>query len=152
MTPVVLSPSRTLRPWIVLAWLALPGVMVGGGLLLGRLTLGNPTPFQLTWIRAFHAHGGVLLLMSLLYCVFLDRTTLPAGAKHAGCAGLFGGIAAIVGGFLMHALIGQPNHSSIGTLLTLAGAVTTAAALVLLLYGLIAAPAEAGDQAESIRA
>ena len=37
---------RTLRGWIVLSWLLLPGVMIGGSLLLSRLTLGTPDPFQ----------------------------------------------------------------------------------------------------------
>jgi drug/metabolite transporter superfamily protein YnfA len=131
---------NTLRPWIIMSWIMLPGAMVGGGLLLQRLTLGDATPFQATWIRAFHAHGGVLILMSILYYMFLDRTALSAFTKHTSCVALFLGIGGLVSGFLVHALVGQPNHISIGTVITLSGAVSSAAALVVLIYGLITTP------------
>lgn len=85
---------RTLRGWIVMSWIMLPGVMFGGSLLLRRLTIGEPDPFQATWIRAFHAHGGVLIMLSILYYLFLDRTTLSAWTKHASCLVLFVGIGA----------------------------------------------------------
>jgi drug/metabolite transporter superfamily protein YnfA len=131
---------RTLRPWIIMSWIMLPGAMLGGSLLLRRLTLGDATPFQATWIRAFHAHGGVLILMSILYYMFLDRTALSASMKHASCATLFVGIGGLVSGFLFHAILGQPNDSSIGTVITLSGAVLMASALVVLIYGLITTP------------
>lgn len=73
---------NTLRGWIVMSWIMVPGVMVGGSLLLRRLTVGEPDPFQAAWLRAFHAHGGVLIMMSILYYLFLDRTTLSAVTKH----------------------------------------------------------------------
>lgn len=119
--------------------------MGGGSLLLRRLTVGDPTPFQVTWIRAFHAHGGVLIIMSLLYYMFLDRTTLSASAKHTASLGLFLGIAALAGGFFVHALVGQPNHTSVGTALTLAGAGSMAAALLVLVYGLLTTATRASD-------
>jgi drug/metabolite transporter superfamily protein YnfA len=131
---------KTLRPWIIMSWIMLPGAMVGGSLLLRRLTFGDATPFQATWIRAFHAHGGVLILMSILYYMFLDRTALSVTTKHASCVALFLGISGLVSGFLFHALVGQPNESSIGTAITLSGAVLMASALVVLIYGLITTP------------
>jgi drug/metabolite transporter superfamily protein YnfA len=131
---------RTLRGWVVMSWLMLPGVMFGGSLLLGRLTTGDPDPFQATWIRAFHAHGGVLIMMSILYYLFLDRTVLSAWAKHAASLALFVGISAQVGGFLLHAFTGQPGHGSIGTVVTVAGAALIALALLALVYGLIRTP------------
>jgi drug/metabolite transporter superfamily protein YnfA len=90
---------RTLRGWIVMSWIMLLGVMFGGSLLLRRLTVGEPDPFQATWIRAFHAHGGVLIMMSILYYMFMDRTTLSARTKHVSCLTLFVGIGAQVSGF-----------------------------------------------------
>jgi drug/metabolite transporter superfamily protein YnfA len=131
---------KTLRPWIIMSWIMLPGAMVGGSLLLRRLTFGDATPFQATWIRAFHAHGGVLILMSILYYMFLDRTALSTFTKHASCATLFVGIGGLVSRFLLHALVGQPNESSIGTVVTLSGAVFMGVALVVLIYGLITTP------------
>ena len=136
---------RTLRGWIILSWILLPAVMGGGGLLLRRLTVGDPTPFQLTWIRAFHAHGGVLIMMSILYYMFLDRTGLSASVKRAACLALLLGIGALAGGFFLHALVGQPSQTSIGTVITLSGAASMAAALIVLVYGLLTTPAAAAD-------
>jgi drug/metabolite transporter superfamily protein YnfA len=131
---------KTLRPWIILSWIVLPGVMVGGTLLLRRLTAGEATPFQATWIRAFHAHGGVLTLMSMLYCWFMDQTRLSPLTRHASCAALFAGIGALVSGFLVHAFTGQPNQASLGTMMTVSGAVLIVSALAVLVYGLIRTP------------
>jgi drug/metabolite transporter superfamily protein YnfA len=131
---------KTLRGWIVMSWIMLPAVMIGGSLLLRRLTLGEVTPFQETWIRAFHAHGGVLIMMSLLYYMFLERTALSTSAKHGSCLALFVGIGALTGGFFMHALVGQPNQTSTGTVITVAGAVLMASALIVLVYGMITTP------------
>jgi drug/metabolite transporter superfamily protein YnfA len=131
---------RTLRGWIVMSWIMLPAVMFGGSLLLRRLTGGELDPFQATWIRAFHAHGGVLIMMSILYYLFLDRTTLSARAKHAASLTLFVGVGAQVGGFLLHAITGQPGHGSAGTVVTLTGAALIALALIVLVYALIRAP------------
>jgi drug/metabolite transporter superfamily protein YnfA len=128
---------KTLRVWILLSWTVLPLAMFGGALLLRRLSLGDATPFQATWLRAGHAHGGVLIVMSLLYYLFLDQTSLSASAKRAASAVLFAGIGALVGGFFLHAVVGQPNQASIGTAVTVSGAVLMAIALIALVYGLI---------------
>jgi hypothetical protein len=71
---------------------------------------------------------------------FLDRTALSTFTKHASCATLFVGIGGLVSRFLLHALVGQPNESSIGTVVTLSGAVFMGVALVVLIYGLITTP------------
>jgi drug/metabolite transporter superfamily protein YnfA len=131
---------RTLRGWIVMSWMMLPGVMFGGSFLLRRLTVGDADPFQATWIRAFHAHGGVLIMMSILYYMFLDRTMLSAWAKHASSLTLFVGVGAQVSGLLVHAVTGQPVRGSPGTVVTLTGAVLIAVALIVLVYGLIRTP------------
>lgn len=135
----------TLRGWIVMSWVMLPGVMFGGSLLLRRLTAGEPDPFQATWIRAFHAHGGVLIMLSILYYLFLDRTALSAWNKHAASLALFVGIGAQTAGFLLHAMTGQPGQGSAGTVVTVSGAVLIAVALIVLVYGLIRTPRAASD-------
>jgi drug/metabolite transporter superfamily protein YnfA len=128
---------RTLRGWIVMSWIMLPGVMFGGSLLLRRVSVGDPDAFQATWLRAFHAHGGVLIMLSMLYVMFLDRTTLSKWTKHVSCLILFVGIGAQVSGFLVHAIAGQPGRGSPGTIVTVSGAALMTMALIVLVYGLV---------------
>jgi vacuolar-type H+-ATPase subunit I/STV1 len=114
--------------------------MYGGYSLLHLLNRDNAlTPFQATWFRAGHAHAGVLLLMSLLYYTFLDKTSLSPTMKHTACATLVVGILAQSGGFFVHMIVGQPNRASIGTSVTAAGAVLLVCAIAILVYGLITA-------------
>jgi hypothetical protein len=130
-----------LRIWIILSWIALPTVMFGGYSLLQLLNRSDVlTPFQVTWFRAGHAHAGVLLVMSLLYYTFLDKTALSLAVKHTACAALFAGILAQSGGFFLHMVMGQPNQASIGTAVTVTGAILLACAIAMLVYGLITAP------------
>ena len=53
-----------------------------------------------------HAHAGVLLLMSLLYYAFMDKTSLSPTFKHAGCGTVVVGILAQSGGFFLHMIKG----------------------------------------------
>jgi hypothetical protein len=130
-----------LRVWIILAWIALPTVMFGGYSLLSLVNRRDAlTPFQVTWFRAGHAHAGVLLVMSLLYYTFLDKTALSPVVKHTACATLVVGILAQSGGFFIHMLKGQPNQASVGTSVTIIGAVLLVCAIAVLVYGLITAP------------
>jgi len=134
-----------LRVWIILAWIAVPTVMYGGYSLLHLINKGSAlTPFQMNWFRAGHAHAGVLLLMSLLYYTFLDKTTLSSAVKHTACAALFFGVLAQSGGFFVHMLVGQANQASIGNTVTVAGAIILVCAIAVLVYGLIWAPALGG--------
>jgi hypothetical protein len=127
--------------WIILSWIALPTVMFGGYSLLRLLNRGDAlTPFQIDCFRAGHAHAGVLLLLSLLYYVFLDRTALPASVKQVACVALFVGNLAQSGGFFLHMALGQPKRASVGTIGAIAGAVMLACAFITLAYGLIATP------------
>jgi hypothetical protein len=127
-----------LRVWIILAWIALPTVMYGGYSLLHLINRKNAlTEFQVTWFRAGHAHAGVLLLMSLLYYTFMDKTSLSPAVKHAACAALFVGVLAQSGGFFIHMIVGKPNQASIGNTVTAMGAVLLTIAIAVLVYGLI---------------
>jgi hypothetical protein len=50
------------------------------------------------------------------------------------------GILAQTGGFFIHMLVGQPNQASIGTTVTVTGAVLLVCAIAVLVYGLVTAP------------
>ncbi len=127
-----------LRGWIIFAWIALPTVMYGGYALLRLINKGNVlSPSQVAWFRAGHAHAGVLILMSLLYYLFLDTTSLPIGVKHVACFTLVVGILAQSGGFFIHMMRGKPSQPSIGTTITVTGAALLACAVLVLVYGLI---------------
>jgi len=124
-----------LRGWIIFAWVALPTVMYGGYSLIRLIGQGNVlTPVQVNFFKAGHAHPGVLTLMSLLYYTFLDQTPLPLPVKHAACAALVVGILAQSGGFFIHLF---PERASLGTKVTLTGAVILVCAIAVLIYGLI---------------
>ena len=132
---------NSLRIWIIISWIALPVVMLGGYALLRRIVHGDVwTPFQVTFFRAGHAHAAVLLLLSLLYYQYLDRTVLSPGVKFATCAVLFAGILAQSGGFFLHMFVGQPGQASIGTTVTMVGALLLAGAILFLVYGLMTTP------------
>jgi hypothetical protein len=126
-----------LRIFSILAWIALPTVMYGGYALLGLLTRGELTEFQLTYFRAGHAHAGVLLLMALLYLHYMEQTRLSRGIKVGAAATIVAGILAQSGGFFLHMLVGQPGAPSMGTMVTSLGAVLLVSAILVLVYGLI---------------
>jgi hypothetical protein len=124
-----------LRGWIIFAWIALPTVMYGGYSLLQLIKRGNVlTPAQVNFFRAGHAHAGVLALMSLLYYMFLDQTSLSLPVKHAACAAMVVGILAQSEGFFIHLF---PERASVGTKVTLTGAVILVCAIAVLIYGLL---------------
>lgn len=128
---------HTLRLFSIIAWIAIPTVMYGGYALLGLLTRGGLTEFQQTFFRAGHAHAGVLLLMALLYHHYMEQTNLRPGVKVGAAAVVLVGILAQSGGFFLHMAIGQPGAPSLGTTVTSLGALLLAAAVLVLVYGLI---------------
>ena len=76
--------------------------------------------------------------MSLLYYVFMDKTGMSPEAKHGACALLLLGVLAQSGGFFVHMVIGKPNQTSSGNLITAVGAVLLTVAIAVLIYGLLA--------------
>jgi drug/metabolite transporter superfamily protein YnfA len=128
------------RIFSIIAWISLPAVMLGGNFLLRHLTGARLTEFQETFFRAGHAHAGVLLLMSLLYHIYLEQTALSSPIKVGAAVVVLVGVLAQSGGFFLHMAIGQPGEPSVGTSITILGAVLLAAAIVLLVYGLITTP------------
>jgi len=128
---------NSLRVFSIIAWIALPTVMYGGYSLLGLLTRNGLSEFQMTYFRAGHAHAGVLLLMSLLYHYYIEKTHLSSPVKVGGAAIVLVGILAQSGGFFLHMAIGQPGQSSLGTTVTSLGALLLVVAIIILVYGLI---------------
>jgi hypothetical protein len=114
------------------------GVEYGGWALLGFLTgRGQIGEFREQFFRAGHAHAGVLLVLSLVYFLHLDRTGYSDGVKWLAGSILLAGIMAQSGGFFIHLGLGKPNRSSLGTVVTRLGAVLIAAALIILAVGLL---------------
>jgi fucose 4-O-acetylase-like acetyltransferase len=130
MKPTTLFP--------IIAVLSLVTVEYGGWALLGFLTgHGKLGAFREQFFRAGHAHAGVLLVLSLVYFVYLDRTAFSRGVQWLAGVLLLVGIVAQSGGFFLHVALGEPGRSSAGTIVTRTGGLLIAAALVLLAVGLI---------------
>ncbi len=122
----------------IIALLSLVSVEYGGWALLGFLTgRGNLGKFREKFFRAGHAHAGVLLVLSLVYFLYLDRTGYSNGVRWLAGSLLLVGIIAQSGGFFIHLWLGQPDRSSLGTVVTRTGALLLAVALVMLAIGLI---------------
>lgn len=131
MDPIVLYP--------VIVLVSLVTVEFGGWSLLRLLNRrGVLTAFQEQFFRAGHGHAGVLLVLSLVYFIYLDRTTFTVGTQWALGAVLLVGVLAQSGGFFLHMLKGGPGKSSVGTLVTSLGGIGLAVALLGLAAGLLA--------------
>jgi hypothetical protein len=130
-----MEPTR-LFPIIVL--FSLVAVEYGGWALLGFLAgTGTLGAFRLQFFRAGHAHAGVLLVLSLVYLVYLGRSGYSAGVPWLAGALLLAGVLAQSGGFFVHLGMGREGRSSADTVMTRAGALLIAAALIILAIGLI---------------
>ena len=130
-----MQPTRVLPAVSVLS---LVSVEYGGWALLGNLTgRGQLGPFREKFFRAGHAHAGVLLVLSLVYYLYLDRTGYSDRVKWIAGGLLQAGILAQSGGFFIHVGLGRPNRGSLGTVVTRLGALLIAAALAILAVGLL---------------
>ena len=130
MEPTTLLPAISL--------LLLVSVEYGGWSLLGFLTgRGQLGEFRERFFRAGHAHAGVLLVLSLVYFLYLDRTGYSTAVQWLTGLLVLLGIAAQSGGFFIHLGLGQKDRSSLGTIVTRTGALLLAAALIILAIGLI---------------
>jgi hypothetical protein len=129
------GPTRLLP---IIALLSLVTVEYGGWALLGFLTgRGELGAFREQFFRAGHAHAGVLLVLSLVYFIYLERAGYSEGMQWLAGLLLLVGVLAQSGGFFVHLGVGQERRSSAGTVLTRSGALLIAAALVVLAIGLI---------------
>ena len=126
----------TLLP--IISLLLLVSVEYGGWSLLGFLTgRGQLGEFREQFFRAGHAHAGVLLVLSLVYFLYLDRTGYSTAIQWLAGMLLLLGIMAQSGGFFLHLALGQKGRSSLGTIVTRTGAVLLAAALIVLAISLL---------------
>ena len=122
----------------IIALLSLVSVEYGGWALLGFLTgRGQLGEFREKFFRAGHAHAGVLLVLSLVYFLYLDRTGYSTVVQWIAGLLLLLGIIAQSGGFFIHLGLGRPDRSSLGTVVTRTGALLLAVALVMLAIGLM---------------
>jgi uncharacterized membrane protein len=129
------DPTRILP---IVALLSLVTVEYGGWALLGFITgRGNLGDFREHFFRAGHAHAGVLLVLSLVYFVYLDRTGFSTGVQWLLGAALLVGVLAQAGGFFVHMALSRGGAASRGTILTRGGGVLIAVGLVGLAVGLI---------------
>ncbi|MGH9033005.1 MAG: hypothetical protein ACRDY4_01360 [Acidimicrobiia bacterium] len=121
----------------IVSLLSLAGVEYGGWALLSFLTVREGlSDFQKQFFRAGHAHAGVLLVLSLVYFVYLDRTEFTEATQWIAGAVLLTGILAQSGGFFLHMAAGEAGQASVGTRVTRAGGLTIGVALVILAIGI----------------
>jgi len=129
-----MDPTKVL-PIISLG--SLVAVEYGGWALLSFLTARESlTDSQKQFFRAGHAHAGVLLVLSLVFFVYLDRTDFSDVTQWVVGLVLLTGILAQSGGFFVHMGLDAAARPSPGTRLTRTGAVLIAAALVALMVGI----------------
>ena len=120
--------------------ISLVTVEIGGASLLRMLTTDSElSEFDEQFFRAGHGHAGVLLILSLVYFLYLDRTELSEQAQWIAGGALALGVLAQSGGFFLHLALGEPNQASAGTAMTIGGGVLIAIALAALAYGLVRA-------------
>ena len=89
------------------------------------------------FFRAGHAHAGVLIVLSLVYFLYLDRADFSNGVDWLVGIVLVAGALSQSGGFFVHMAAGAPERPTVGTTVTRTGAGLIAVALVVLAIGLI---------------
>ncbi|MEU7834230.1 hypothetical protein [Nonomuraea sp. NPDC049129] len=130
-----MEPTKVL-PIIAIA--SLVTVEFGGHALLRFITTDRDKlgEFRERFFRAGHAHAGVLLLLSLVYLLYLPRAGFSDGLEWLAGGVLLAGVLAQSGGFFLHLAVGEQSARSSGTMLTRAGGLLLAAALIILAVGL----------------
>jgi heme/copper-type cytochrome/quinol oxidase subunit 4 len=130
----------------IIAVLSIITVEFGGFALLGFLTGRGRLDdderkhgFKFRFFRAGHAHAGVLIVLSLVYFIYLERTDYSSTMQWIAGLLIVAGTLAQSGGFFVHMGVGEENRRSPGTALTILGAIVIAVALVVLAIGLISA-------------
>ena len=124
----------------IIAIVSLVTVEWGGWALLSVITGREElSGFRQRFLRAGHAHAGVLLVLSLVYYLYLPRADFSSGIEWASGIMLLVGIQAQAGGFFIHMARGEDGGSSVGPRVTRTGAVLIAVALITLAVGLATA-------------
>ena len=135
--------ARITTRWAGGLLLLLVTVMFGGVSLLRILQDGAIlSAWQVDQFRAGHAHAGVLIILSLVYVILLERTRWSDRRRTVMMTTLLAGGLAQSGGFFLHMLVGDPETFSAGIALTLAGALLLATAVTALGVSLLRVPKE----------
>ena len=124
----------------ILALVSLVTVEYGGWALLSFISAPNQPlgPFRERFFRAGHAHAGGLLVLALVYCVYLERTTFSEGLQWLAGGAMLVGVLIHSGGFFVHMAVGEEGKpTSTGTAMARGGAIVIAVALLALAGGLI---------------
>ncbi|MEV1243038.1 hypothetical protein ACIBO2_30810 [Nonomuraea sp. NPDC050022] len=131
-----MEPTKVL-PIIAIA--SLVTVEFGGHALLRFITTDRDKlgEFRERFFRAGHAHAGALLLLSLVYLLYLPRAGFSDGLEWLTGGVLLAGVLAQSGGFFLHLAVGEQGARSSGTMVTRAGGLLLAAALIALAVGLV---------------
>jgi hypothetical protein len=79
----------------------------------------------------------VLLILALVFLLIAERSNYSAAGQLRLGLILLAGILVQSGGFFVHMLVGEEGAGSIGTTLTMIGAVLLAVALIGLGFGLL---------------
>jgi len=122
--------------------ITVPTIQYGGYFLLrlfsGKMTRMNPSPLQISFYRAGHAHAGVLVILSLVCQIFVEHAALPPALAWFARIGVpLAAILIPLGFFLSVAF--TPERPSRWIVSLYAGAVVMAISVVVLGVGLIRA-------------
>jgi hypothetical protein len=117
-----------------------PTIQYGGYFLLrlfsGKMTRMNPSPLQISFFRAGHAHVGVLVILSLVCQMFVEHAALGPALAWAVRIGVpLAAILIPLGFFLSVAF--TPDRPNKWLLSLYAGAVVMAISVVVLGIGLV---------------
>lgn len=123
-------------------FVTVPSIQYGGYFLLnlfsGKMTRIHPSPLQISFFRAGHAHAGVLVILSLICQMFVEHAALaPALAWLVRIGVPLAAILIPMGFFLSVAF--TPDRPNKWILSLYAGAIVLAISVVVLGVGLILA-------------
>jgi len=133
-----MSPQSRKLAGILL--ILLPTVMFGGASLL-TLLIGTPeymqNPLRQDLWRAGHAHAGVLLLLSLIALLYVDKARLGDGAKQFVRLSIPSSAIVLPVAFFFSVLTPEASQPNAVIYLAYAGAVVLAAGVLVLGVGLM---------------
>lgn len=122
--------------------ITVPTIQYGGYFLLtlfsGKMARLNPSPLQISFFRAGHAHAGVLVILSLVCQIFVEHAALAPPFAWFARIGVPSAAILIPAGFFLSVAV-TPDRPSKWILSLYAGAVVLAISVVVLGVGLLRA-------------
>ncbi|WP_096186366.1 hypothetical protein [Evansella halocellulosilytica] len=133
--------TRRHAGWLIII---LPTVIYGGTSLLSLLidpgSSYHESPFRRDLWRAGHAHAGILLILSLLAYLYVDRARLSAGMKRFVRSAIPLSAIFIPAAFFLSVLPPDANEPNAFIYLAYVGAFSLVAGLLVLGIGLVRRP------------